>query len=192
MTYIALFKPYGVLSQFTKEKGSDRETLASCQLPPDVYPVGRLDADSEGLLILTDDKRLNNSLLDPEHGHARTYLVQVENIPSDEALRSLEKGVEVKGRRTRKAKARLAEPPAELGERNPPVRFRKSIPTAWIELTLTEGRNRQVRRMTARVGHPTLRLLRSAIGRLNLFELELSPGDWRPLGAGELLKVFSP
>jgi 23S rRNA pseudouridine2457 synthase len=188
--YLAFFKPYGCLTQFTPEPGSDKETLSTFGFPREVYPLGRLDWNSEGLLLLSDDGGLNFELLNPEKGHRRTYLVQVENIPSAEALRKLETGIELDGRKTLPAQATLIEEPA-MPPRAVPIRFRKSIPTAWISLTLTEGRNHQVRRMTAAVGHPTLRLVRTAIGKLNLLALHLEPGQWRKLSAGELQDALS-
>jgi 23S rRNA pseudouridine2457 synthase len=184
--YIAFNKPYEVLSQFTLSDGSSRRTLADFSFPPDVYPVGRLDYDSEGLLLLSDDPALNDALLNPSRGHRRTYLAQVENVPSAEALAQLERGVRIQGRMTLPAEARLLEAEPEIFPRPVPIRYRKDIPTAWIELTLSEGRNRQVRRMTAAIGFPTLRLVRIAIGRLDLRELRLAPGEWRALSHDEL------
>ena len=190
--YLAFYKPFGILSQFTEEPGSKSGTLKEFDFPENVYPVGRLDADSEGLLLLTDDRRLNHRLLDPAWEHDRTYLVQVENIPSPERLRLLAEGVEVKGARTRKARAHLLKCEPDLPARDPPIRFRQTVPTAWIELTLREGKNRQVRRMTAAIDHPTLRLVRSAIGQLRLTDLGLNPGQWRRLTNDELKRVFAP
>jgi len=151
-----------------------------------VYPVGRLDRDSEGLLLLTDDGSLQHRLTDPAFEHPRTYWVQVEGLPSEEALQRLASGVTVQGYRTRPAKVRRLgkEEAGRLPPRNPPIRFRKTVPTSWIEIMLTEGRNRQVRRMTAAIGHPTLRLVRVAIGELRLGEL--LPGHWRELTPDEL------
>lgn len=178
---IALFKPYGCLSQFTPEPGSAWRTLAEMKLPPRVYPVGRLDADSEGLLLLSDDAGLVARVL--EGGHPREYWVQVEGNPDPAALGQLAAGVTIQGRRTLPARAwRLA--PEETGwlpERQPPIRLRKTVPDAWIALELREGRNRQVRRMTAAVGHPTLRLVRVRIGGIRLAGLDLKPGQWREL-----------
>lgn len=185
---IAFHKPYGVLSQFTSD-GSPNRPLADFGLPPRVYPLGRLDADSEGLLLLSDEAGLNSRLLDPTHGHARTYWAQVERIPSPEALRQLEQGVEIQGHRTRPCRALLLDPQPSVSPRDPPIRARKSVPDCWLALELHEGRNRQVRRMTAAVGHPTLRLLRVKIGG---FELGLlAPGVWRELTAEERRKVFA-
>lgn len=185
-TYIAFYKPYAVLSQFTKPEDSEKETLANFRLPPSVYPLGRLDFDSEGLLLLSDDSKLNHALLDPKHAHERVYLAQVENIPPPAALEQLAKGVVIEGRMTAPAKVKLLQEEPELPPRTVPIRVRKNIPTAWIELTLTEGRNRQVRKMTAAVGHPTLRLVRVAIGSLKLGDLDLSPGSWRKLSPDEV------
>jgi 23S rRNA pseudouridine2457 synthase len=173
--YILFHKPYGVVSQFSGEG----ETLRKFVSVKNVYPVGRLDHDSEGLLLLTDDGALQHRLTDPRFAHPRTYLVQVEGVPDESELRQLEKGVLIRDYQTRPAQVRLLEAEPQLPPRNPPVRFRKSVPTAWLEITLTEGRNRQVRRMTAAVGHPTLRLVRSAIGMLQLGTLK--PGEWREL-----------
>ncbi len=184
--YIAFNKPYAVLCQFTVPEGSAKQTLAAFGFPKNVYSVGRLDFDSEGLLILTDDNRLNSKLLSPQHGHQRTYYVCVENIPSSEQLEMLRRGVVIEGKRTLPAKAKLLNKEPKLPPRAVPIRKRKHIPTSWIELGLTEGRNRQVRKMTAAVGCPTLRLVRIAIGRLNLFDLALSPGEWKILTADEL------
>lgn len=188
--YIAFNKPYAVLSQFTPADETGKRTLAEFDFPADVYPVGRLDYDSEGLLLLSDDARLNAALLDPVGRHPRTYLAQVENLPTPAALTALCNGVMVQGRMTLPAVARQIEQDPELPTRPVPIRFRKNVPTSWIELTLTEGRNRQVRRMTAVVGLPTLRLMRTAIGSLRLFELNLSPGQWRVLSEEEILLAF--
>jgi 23S rRNA pseudouridine2457 synthase len=178
---IALFKPYDVLSQFTDAEG--RATLKSLVPIPGIYPVGRLDRDSEGLLLLTDDGGLAHRLTDPRYEHPRTYLVQVERVPDDEALERLRRGVVLRDGPTRPAEVeRLSDPP-DLPERPVPIRFRKSVPTAWLRLTLREGRNRQVRRMTAAVGHPTLRLVRIAIGPVTLGDL--APGQWRELSEPE-------
>lgn len=180
--YIAFHKPYGVLSQFTAELDGQR-TLAEFGLPAGVYPAGRLDKDSEGLLLLTNDSRLITRLLSPDHGHPRTYLAQVEHVPGAAALAALANGVDIKvgkkRHRTRPATVDLIDPAPTVPPRDPPVRFRKSVPTAWLRLTLTEGKNRQVRRMTAAVGHPTLRLIRVRLGKLRLDEL--APGEWRPV-----------
>jgi 23S rRNA pseudouridine2457 synthase len=189
--YIAINKPYAVLSQFTREPNSDKRTLADFGLPESVYPIGRLDFDSEGLLILSDDSRVNSRLLDPKHAHRRTYLVQIERIPEHHAMNQLCSGVVLDGRLTAPATARRLETEPPVPERDVPIRFRKNVPTCWIELTLTEGKNRQVRRMTAAVGHPTLRLLRASIGALNLFDLNLSPGQWCELSFAQIERLFS-
>jgi pseudouridine synthase len=178
---IALFKPYDVLSQFTDAEG--RATLKAFVPIPGVYPVGRLDRDSEGLVLLTDDGPLAHRLTDPRYEHPRTYLVQVERIPDDEALERLRRGVLLRDGPTRPAEVALLAGPPDLPDRPAPIRFRKSVPTAWLELTLREGRNRQVRRMTAAVGHPTLRLVRVAIGPITLGGL--LPGQWRELSESE-------
>lgn len=176
-TLIALNKPYGVLSQFTPDHPG-QETLESCALPAGVYAAGRLDADSEGLLLLTDDGRLQARLTDPRHGHEREYHVQVEGEVDETALVRLRAGVQIRGGQTRPARARLLTDPG-YPPRVPPIRERKAIPTSWLALELTEGRNRQVRRMTAAVGFPTLRLIRVRIGGLHLFDqLRLAPGEW--------------
>ena len=182
---LALHKPYGVLSQFTPEPGSAWRTLADFGLPPRVYALGRLDADSEGLLLLSDEAGLNSRLLDPQHGHRREYWVQVERIPSTDALAQLARGVKIGDHLTLPCRAWRLDPAPALPPRNPPVRFRKTVPDGWIALELTEGKNRQVRRMTAAVGHPTLRLLRAQIGQLALADLRLAPGKWRALSAAE-------
>lgn len=177
LRYFALHKPYDVLTQFTDQTG--RATLKDYFPHPGVYPVGRLDRDSEGLLLLTDDGPLAHRLTDPRFEHPRTYLAQVERIPDESALERLRRGVDLKDGRTRPAEAELLEEPPDLPERPVPIRYRKNVPTAWIRLVLREGRNRQVRRMTAAVGFPTLRLVRVAIGPLPLGTL--APGAWREL-----------
>ncbi|MGH8212684.1 MAG: pseudouridine synthase [Rhodanobacteraceae bacterium] len=181
---VVLFnKPYGVLCQFTDRRGSldksgPRRTLAEFELPPDVYAAGRLDYDSEGLVLLTDDGTLARRITDPRRHKPKTYMAQVEGSITEEALNRLNHGVELKDGRTRPALARaLANVPQWLWRRDPPVRFRKTVPDAWLELTLREGRNRQVRRMTAAVGLPTLRLIRTRIGGHCLDGL--APGEWR-------------
>lgn len=184
---IAFHKPYGVLSRFTPD-GSPHRTLAEFGFPPGVYPLGRLDADSEGLLLLSDEPGLNHRLLDPRRGHRRVYWAQVERVPTDEALAALARGVIIQGRRTRPCRVWRLEPEPVLPPRNPPIRFRKNVPTAWIALELVEGKNRQVRRMTAAVGHPTLRLIRVQIGNLALGDLP--PGQWRVLDRQERALLF--
>lgn len=184
--YILFHKPYGVLSQFTSEHGH-----ASLKdfgpFPADVYPVGRLDLDSEGLLLLTNDNALKHRLTDPKFEHPRTYLVQVERIPDSAALRKLRAGIVIEGKKTKPAEVRLLETEPALPPRSVPIRFRKNVPTAWIEITLREGRNRQVRKMTAAVGHPTLRLVRVKIGTLTIEGLDV--GESRTLTAEEVASL---
>jgi 23S rRNA pseudouridine2457 synthase len=180
--YIIFYKPYGVLSQFTKDTPT-RRTIKDYIQVPDVYPVGRLDWDSEGLLLLTNHGQLQHRLSHPQFKHERTYWVQVERIPDASAIVKLQAGVEIQDYRTQRAKVRLLLPEPPLPERDPPIRFRKNVPTAWLELTLTEGKNRQVRRMTAAVGFPTLRLIRISIAHLQLDDLQ--PGQWRDLNQSE-------
>lgn len=180
MTRTLLFnKPYGVLSQFTDKgiEGSKRPTLSAYVDVPGVYAAGRLDRDSEGLLVLTSDGRLQNRLAEPRYKTPKTYWAQVERLPDEAALDALQAGVELKDGMTAPAEARLIGPPPGLWDRDPPVRYRKSVPDCWLELTITEGRNRQVRRMTAAVGHPTLRLIRSSVANWTLDGL--APGTWR-------------
>jgi 23S rRNA pseudouridine2457 synthase len=167
---IAFNKPYGVLSQFTPD-GSANRTLSDFGFPKQVYPLGRLDADSEGLLLLSDEPALNERLLHPQQAHQREYWAQVEQIPSRDSLQSLKRGLVIQGRKTLPCHAWILKPQPEVPPRVPPVRFRKTVPTCWIGLELVEGRNRQVRRMTAAIGHPTLRLLRVRIGRFVLGDL---------------------
>jgi 23S rRNA pseudouridine2457 synthase len=184
---IAFNKPYGVVSQFTPD-GSKNRTLADFQMPKAVYPLGRLDADSEGLLLLSDEGELNARLLKPEHQHGREYWVQVDRIPTPEAIIALQQGVVIDGRRTLPCKARILDPQPVTPDRTPPIRFRKNVPTCWVAMELVEGKNRQVRRMTAAVGFPTLRLMRVRIGG---FELgDLSAGKWRELSPPERAAVF--
>jgi len=185
---LAFNKPYGVLSQFTPD-GSPNRTLAEFGFPKGVYPIGRLDADSEGLLLLSDEPGLNTKLLDPEHGHERLYWAQVERIPTPEALGQLAGGVTIQEHKTRPCKAWLLDPRPLVAPRDPPIRVRKNVPDCWIALELTEGKNRQVRRMTAAIGHPTLRLLRVRIGALSLGNL--SSGAWWELTPSERALVFS-
>ena len=223
---IALHKPFGVLSQFTGDLlrqgattagGSPNRTLAEFGFPKNVWPIGRLDADSEGLLLLSDEPEWNEELLHPRHAHEREYWAQVEKIPTPESLKKLEKGVVVQGRKTLHCRAWILEPQPEvtvaasrqsaaerpskkmaalcrdattpkLPPRVPPIRFRKSVPDCWIGLELTEGKNRQVRRMTAAIGHPTLRLIRVRIG--NFWLGDLPQGQWRILSAEEGKRVM--
>jgi 23S rRNA pseudouridine2457 synthase len=176
---IAFNKPYGVLCQFTDRSTPPRRTLAQFIDVPEVYSAGRLDHDSEGLLLLTDDGALAHRLTDPRHKQAKTYVVQVEGEPDEAALSSLRKGVLLNDGPTLPARAQRIETPTWLWPRDPPVRFRKSVPDAWLELVISEGRNRQVRRMTAAVGLPTLRLVRVSIGGYAL--AGLAPGQWKTL-----------
>jgi 23S rRNA pseudouridine2457 synthase len=213
---IAFNKPYGVVSQFMPD-GSPRRTLAEFGFPKDVYPIGRLDADSEGLLLLSDEPAWNERLLHPRHAHEREYWAQVERIPAPEALKKLERGVSIQSRKTLPCRAWILEPQPEISvvaadvsrlhnsssqsgltsaatiikipPRDPPIRFRKSVPDCWIGLELIEGKNRQARRMTAAIGHPTLRLIRIRIG--NFWLSELPPGQWRILSPQECQCVGS-
>jgi 23S rRNA pseudouridine2457 synthase len=176
---IAFSKPFGVICKFRPEPG--RPTLADFIDVPGVYPAGRLDTDSEGLLLLTDDGPLQARIANPRHKLAKVYWAQVEGIPGEDALQALRKGVDLGDFVTRPADARAIDEPAGLWPRDPPIRYRAKIPTSWIELTLREGKNRQVRRMTARVGFPTLRLVRAKIGSISLSGLQ--PGRWRKIDA---------
>jgi len=192
MKYILFYKPYGVLCQFTDNSDNPRPILKDYIPVPEVYSVGRLDRDSEGLLLLTDNGQLKNRLTDPKFAHPRTYYVQVEGIPDESALQRLRNGVTIKNYLTRQADIRLLSFEPNLPPRIPPIRDRKSIPTSWLEITLTEGKNRQVRRMTGAVGFPTLRLVRISIGS-NTHRLDLSglnPGEWRELSAIETEKLL--
>lgn len=203
---IAFHKPYGVLSQFTSD-GSPNRTLVEFGFPKNVYPIGRLDADSEGLLLLSDEPGLNARLLHPRHAHEREYWAQVERIPTPESLQRLSRGLVIQGRKARPCRAWILDPQPQIislsssdGEgagvkgvpslrpRDPPIRFRKTVPTCWIGLELIEGKNRQVRHMTAAIGHPTLRLVRVRIGGLPL--CDLPSGEWKELGRGERQKVL--
>ena len=194
MKCILFYKPYGVLCQFTDNSSETkkRPTLKDYILIPSIYPVGRLDLDSEGLLLLTNNGRLQHRLAHRQFAHPRTYWVQVERIPDRLALNTLREGVKIKDYFTRKAKVKILPEEPLLPPRNPPIRERKNVPTCWLEMTLTEGRNRQVRRMTATVGFPTLRLVRVAIGfdksdRRKKFSLDtLQPGQWRELSTAEI------
>lgn len=184
---LAFNKPYGVLSQFTPD-GSPNRPLAEFTFPSGVYPIGRLDADSEGLLLLSDEPALNERLLHPKHAHLREYWVQVERIPAPEALEQLACGVMIQGRKTLPCRAWMLDPQPSVPPRDPPIRFRKSVPDCWIALELTEGKNRQVRRMTAAIGHPTLRLIRVRIGNFVLDDLP--PGQWKQLSHAERAEVL--
>jgi 23S rRNA pseudouridine2457 synthase len=187
LRYFIFYKPFQVLSQFSRE--GDKKTLADyfSSLSKDIYPVGRLDYDSEGLLLLTDDKQITHRLLEPKFEHRRTYWVQVEGQPAEDDLDILRTGVEIttNGAKytTRPAEVKLFSEEPKVAERNPPIRFRKNVPTSWLELTLTEGKNRQVRKMTAAAGYPTLRLIRYSLGKLTIDGL--APGDYRELSADE-------
>jgi 23S rRNA pseudouridine2457 synthase len=188
--YVIFYKPYNVLSQFTPEDNGDEttKTLKDFIPIPDIYAVGRLDRDSEGLLLLSNDGRLKHRLTDPKYNHPRTYWVQVERIPDETALQRLRKGVMIQNYLTRPAKVKLLLNEPDLPVRVPPIRYRKNVPTVWLEITLTEGKNRQVRRMTAAVGYPTLRLVRVAIADLTIKELQ--PGEYRDLDSAELSKLM--
>jgi 23S rRNA pseudouridine2457 synthase len=172
---VAFHKPYGVLSQFSVD-ASAKATLAEFGFPKDLYPIGRLDADSEGLLLLSDESELNQRLLHPRRAHAREYWVQVERIPAPKTLEGLAQGLVIQGRKTLPCRAWILDPQPELRARQPPIRVRKTVPACWIGLELVEGKNRQVRRMTAAIGHPTLRLLRVRIGQFRLGSLPA--GQW--------------
>jgi len=185
---IAFHKPFGVLSQFTGD-GSPNRPLAEFGFPKNVYAIGRLDADSEGLLLLSDEPSWNDRLLHPRHAHEREYWAQVEKIPTRAALEQLQRGVVIQGRKTLPGRAWMLEPQPEMPPRVPPIRFRKSVPDCWIGLELVEGKNRQVRRMTAAIGHPTLRLVRVRIGQFWLGDLP--PGQWRVLSATESQAVLA-
>lgn len=182
--YIAFYKPYGILSQFTSD--DPKETLSNFNLPKGVYPAGRLDKDSEGLLILSNDGTFIDQLLNPKFDKEKIYWVQVENIPSEDSLNVLRKGgIQIQDYKTKPAKVHIIEPQPVMPERDPPVRFRKSIPTCWLEIKISEGKNRQVRRMTASINHPTLRLLRQQVGKYKLGEL--NPGQWVVIQKSDIL-----
>ncbi|WP_404991792.1 pseudouridine synthase [Cupriavidus pauculus] len=176
MTLIALNKPFQMMSQFSAHP--TRATLADCVDVPGVYPAGRLDADSEGLLLLTDDGALQARIADPQHKLTKTYFAQVEGVPDEAALRLLRSGVDLGDFKTLPAQVSIVDTPAWLWERDPPIRFRAAIPTTWIQLAIREGKNRQVRRMTAAAGYPTLRLIRASMGDVSLPALHLTPGQW--------------
>jgi 23S rRNA pseudouridine2457 synthase len=189
MKYILFYKPYGVLCQFTDNSSENKRPLLKDYISiPEIYPVGRLDLDSEGLLLLTNNGQLQHRLSEPKFAHPRTYYVQVERIPNEIALEKLRNGIILKNYHTRKAKVRLLSQEPDLPPRIPPIRDRQNVPTCWLEITLIEGKNRQVRRMTAAVGFPTLRLVRISIGenpqQINLSGLK--PGQWRELTAIEV------
>ncbi|MBI2427543.1 MAG: pseudouridine synthase [Ignavibacteriales bacterium] len=182
MKYILFYKPYAVLSQFTPEEG--KQTLKDFGFPSGVYPVGRLDYDSEGLLLLTDDNEIKHTLTDPKFELPKTYLAQVERIPTEESLLRLRNDVVIEGKKTKPADVRLLVEEPDLPPRSVPIRFRKTVPTAWLELTIREGRNRQVRKMTAAIGHPTLRLVRIKIGNIGIDNLK--PGEWKVLQKSDI------
>ena len=186
---IAFNKPFGVLSQFTSEGSSKHRNLAEFGFPKGVYPIGRLDAESEGLLLLSDEPELNAELLQPGEAHVRVYWAQVERVPSGSALEKLERGVWLAGRKTLPCRAYILDPQPNIPPRDPPIRFRKSVPDIWIGLELVEGKNHQVRRMTAAVGHPTLRLIRIKVGGLTIGDLE--PGTHRVLSQVERLVLLN-
>ncbi len=182
---LRFWKPYGVLSKFTDEEG--RPTLKDYIHIPNVYAAGRLDMDSEGLLLLTDDSRVAKRLTDPEFAHPRTYHVLVERMPDDDALQKLREGLNIQGYRTRPARVKRLLTPPDFPPRDLPPKYEKAVPTTWIELTLTEGKNRQVRRMTAAVGHPTIRLVRVAVGDILLDGL--APGEFEELGNQDIESI---
>jgi 23S rRNA pseudouridine2457 synthase len=182
--YILFFKPYQVLCQFSGEG----TTLSSgFNLPADVYPAGRLDKDSEGLMILSDDGPFIQRLTHPRFEKKKTYWAQVEGIPEQKSIEQFRKGLQIKDYRTKPCQAKLIQPDLEIPDRNPPIRYRKNIPTTWMEIALSEGKNRQVRRMTAAIGHPTLRLIRVGIGRIHWQNYHLVPGEWREITASEII-----
>ena len=180
--YILFHKPYGVLSQFTPEDGA--RSLAEFDLPPGVYPAGRLDKDSEGLLLLTDDGPLIEQLLHPRHQKPKTYWVLVERVPDEAALQRLRDGLRIEDYTTLPCQAQLLQPQPQVAPRDPPVRVRKSVQDVWLEITVVEGKNRQVRKMTAAIGHPTLRLIRRSIANLQLEAL--APGQWRAIAREDI------
>jgi 23S rRNA pseudouridine2457 synthase len=185
---IAFHKPFGVLCQFTADIPGQR-TLAEFGFPENVYPLGRLDMDSEGLLLLSDEAGLNDRLLNPRNAHPRTYLVQVEGIPDAPSICSLCDGsLVIRNHRCLPCKASIVTPRPDITPRNPPIRERREIPDTWIEIKLTEGKNRQVRRMTAAIGHPTLRLIRTSIGSLS--DRNSKPGTWRELAGNEITRIW--
>ncbi len=189
--YFIVYKPFNVLSQFTSHEGK-KSLKDFFNVPSNVYPVGRLDYDSEGLLILTDDKRLNNYLLNPLHEHEREYYVQVEGNINSNAIAELQNGVSIningKIYHTKKCKANILEPSFKIAKRDPPIRFRKNIPESWLSIILTEGKNRQVRKMTAKAGFPTLRLIRYRIEKITLQKMK--PGEMKVLSHTELYNLL--
>jgi 23S rRNA pseudouridine2457 synthase len=185
---LAFNKPFGVLSQFSPD-GSPHRPLSEFGFPKDVYTLGRLDAETEGLLLLSDEPFLNKQLLHPEHAHARTYWAQVERVPERAALDEMQRGLTIGGHKTLPCRAWILSPQPMIPPRDPPIRFRKNVPDCWIALSLIEGKNHQVRKMTAAIGHPTLRLIRVRIGELELGGLPV--GRWRELSSGERAQVFA-
>ncbi|KAB2878935.1 pseudouridine synthase [bacterium] len=185
-SYILFYKPYGVHSRFTADSG--QVTLKDYGFPKGVYSIGRLDADSEGLLILTNDGQFKHLLIEPKYDHSRTYAVQIENIPEERSMESLRAGIVINGKKTKLAQVRFLSPDPLFPPRSKPIRYRANIPTCWIEIILTEGRNKQIRKMTAAVGHPTLRLIRTHILSLSLDGL--SPGEWRNMEDAEVEKTI--
>jgi len=189
--YIAFYKPYGVLSQFTAECPSQHTLADYLDLPKDVYPIGRLDKDSEGLLLLTNDNRFKHALLDPRHKVPKRYYCQLEGIITNEAIHALQRGVDIVVRKktyhTLPADVRRIEPP-DLPERQPPIRYRKTVPTSWIAITLREGKNRQIRKMCARVGFPVLRLIRTGVGHYTMQNLQ--PGQWTHIRPDDVLADY--
>jgi len=192
MRTFAVYKPYGVLSQFTSEDGHPGLLDLGLSLPKDVWPVGRLDRDSEGLLLLTNDNHLKRALTEPERSHRKTYWVQVEGTPTDGDIEPLRHPMHLRIRKkdttTKPAEVSLLAPP-DVPERVPPIRKRLSIPTAWLSIALTEGKNRQIRKMTAHIGFPTLRIIRVGVGSLDLNDVQLAPGECRQLTAKEVLRL---
>ena len=183
MRYIIFYKPFAVLSQFSPEPG--KQTLKDfLSLPKDIYPVGRLDYDSEGLLLLTNDNAVKNTLTDPKFEHPKTYLAQVERLPDAAALKKLRQGIVIEKIKTKPAEAEILKEDPALPPRSVPIRFRKNVPTAWIKIVLREGRNRQVRKMTAAVRHPTLRLVRVAIGTIQIGDMQ--PGEWKEISLEQI------
>lgn len=180
--YILFHKPYGVLSQFTPEDGA--RSLAEFDLPKGVYAAGRLDKDSEGLLLLTDDGQLIEKLLNPKNEKPKTYWVLVERLPCEESLDKLRSGIKIEDYFTKPAELKILDPQPQIAARNPPVRFRKTVQDYWIEITIVEGKNRQIRKMTAAIGHPTLRLIRMSMANLEL--ADLPPGTWREISRNEI------
>lgn len=187
---LAFNKPFGILCQFSADCFYHR-TLAEYSFPPNVYPIGRLDQDSEGLLVLSDEKWLVQRLLHPNNRHPRTYWAQVEHIPSADSLSMLARGVVIGQYRTLPCTVRLFDESPPVPPRNPPIRFRKTVPDTWVEIVLVEGKNRQVRRMLAAIGHPVLRLIRVAIGNLHLDDLKLEVGQWRVLTSEERKRLLA-